>query len=128
MSPKRLDRVAPPPVRGEWVAPPPVRDEWEVRFGDNQAAKGWEGLCTRAAEKTREAFEMMRSNPRPPQEDDHYRLRHDLATREFRGRELEQWQVKVGGSARIWYLPDDEQHTVWIVYAGIVHPKATERR
>ena len=118
MSPKRLDRVAPPPVKGEW----------EVKFAENQAAKGWGDLCSRAADKTREAFEMMRSNPRPPQDDDHYQLRHDLASRTFQGRELEQWQVKVGSSARIWYLPDDEKHTVWVVHAGVAHPRATENR
>lgn len=118
MSPKRLDRVA----------PPPVKDEWEVKFGSSQAAKGWDDLCVHAVEKTRAAFEMMRSNPRPPQDEDHYRLRGDLGTREFRGRELEQWQVKAGGGARIWYLPDDGEHTVWLVYAGVAHPKATERR
>jgi hypothetical protein len=39
---------------------------------------------------------------------------------------LEQWQIKVGGSARIWGLPDDEKHTVWMVKAGVAHPKETE--
>ncbi len=116
MSPKRLDRVAPPPVKGEW----------EVKFGDTKAAKGWEQLCDRAAVKTREAFELMRSDPRPSEDDDHYRLRGGLSVREFRGRGLEQRQVKVSGSGRIWYLVDDEERTVWVVQAGIGHPKATE--
>lgn len=50
MSPKRLDRVA----------PPPVGSEWEVRFGTSEAAKGWDELCNRAGEKTRSAYELMR--------------------------------------------------------------------
>lgn len=116
MSPKRLDHVAPPPADGEW----------SVRFGTSEAASGWEQLWDRAAAKTREAFEMMRDNPRPPQDDDHYRLKGALGTRSLGGKDLEQWQVKVGGSARVWYLPDDEKHTVWIVHAGIGHPKKTE--
>lgn len=118
MSPKRLDRVA----------PPPVGDEWNVRFGTTEAAKGWNDLCTHAPAKTREAFEMMRSNPRPPQDETHYQLRGLLATRAFNGMALEQWQVKVGGSARIWYLPDDSTHTAWVVEASVAHPKKTEPR
>ena len=52
----------------------------------------------------------------------------DLATRLFAGKDLEQWQVKVGGGARIWYPPDDEKHTVWVVLASAAHPKQTEPR
>jgi hypothetical protein len=116
VSPKRLERVAPPPVKGEW----------EVRFGTSEAAKGWDELCTHAAGRTREAFDLLRVNPRPPQDGSHYQLRGSLATREFRGRALEQWQVRVSGSGRIWYLPDDDSHTVWVVYASAAHPKQTD--
>lgn len=116
MSPKRLDDVAPPPVNGEWG----------VQFGTAEAAKGWKQLWSQSAVKTREAFEMMRANPRPPEDENHYRLRGDLGTRSLGGKNLEQWQVKVGGSARVWYLPDDEKHTVWVVKAGVKHPKETE--
>lgn len=116
MSPKRLDHVP----------PPPVNDEWSVRFGTTEAANGWSNLLTRATVKTREAFELMRVNPRPREDESHYRLRGNLSTRKLAGKELEQWQIKVGGSARIWYLPDDEEHTVWVVYADIAHPRETE--
>jgi hypothetical protein len=68
----------------------------------------------------------MRSDPRPPQDDSHHRLRGGLSSREWRGKELEQWQIKVSGSGRIWYLPDDGTHTVWVVLASIGHPKQTE--
>jgi hypothetical protein len=116
MSPKRRDRVA----------PPPVASEWEVKFGTNDAAKGWNSLCSAARSRTRAAFELMRSNPRPAEDDTHYRLRGDLSTRTFDGRELEQWQVKVSSGGRIWYLPDDEKHTVWVIQATPSHPKETE--
>lgn len=116
MSPKRLDRAAPPPVNGEW----------EVRSGTNEAARGWGELCTRAPANTRAAFELMRVNPRPPKDADHYQLRGQLATRSYGGRSLEQWQVKVSGSGRIWYLPDDDAHTVWVVYASPAHPRKTD--
>jgi len=116
VSPKRLDRVAPPPVQGEW----------EVRFGTSEAAKGWDELCAHAPANTRKAFDLMRSDPRPPEDSTHYRLRGSLATREYGGRTLEQWQVKVSGAGRIWYLPDDDKHTVWIVYASAAHPRQTD--
>ena len=49
-----------------------------------------------------------------------------MSRREFRQRQLEQWQIKVSGSGRIWYLPDDQEHKVWVVYASMAHPKQTE--
>jgi hypothetical protein len=116
MSPKRLDRVA----------PPPLGDEWDVKFGETEAAKGWDDLCTHAGPRTRAAFELMRVNPRPPRDEEHYQLRGVLATRIWRGQTLEQWQIKVSASGRIWYLPDDDDRTVWVVYASPAHPKATE--
>jgi hypothetical protein len=76
--------------------------------------------------ETREAYEPIRVNPRPPEDGSHYRLRGSLATKSFGGRTLEQWQVKVSGSGRIWYLPDDEKHAVWVVLASVGHPKETE--
>jgi len=116
VSPKRLDRVA----------PPPVDDEWDVRFGTSEAAKGWGTLCTHSGTNTREAFEQMRANPRPPEDATHYQLRGALATRAFGGRRLEQWQIKVSSSGRIWYLVDDEKHAVWVTRATAAHPKETE--
>lgn len=52
MSPKRLERVA----------PPPVGEEWDVKFGDSKAAKNWPELCACALVAAREAFELMREN------------------------------------------------------------------
>lgn len=91
-----------------------------------ERAKGWPELCTFAGENARAAFDLMRSQPRPPEDAMHYRLRGALGTRPWKGRELEQWQIKVSGSGRILYLPDDETHTVWVIYASPAHPKATD--
>jgi hypothetical protein len=40
--------------------------------------------------------------------------------------ELEQWQIEVTGSGRIWYVVDDQHWTVWLIWAGPGHPKMTE--
>jgi mRNA-degrading endonuclease RelE of RelBE toxin-antitoxin system len=108
LSPKRKERVAPPAVAGEW----------DVRFGETAAAKGWDELCQRAAGNTRAAYEQMRFQPRPPEDSRHKRLRGSLGTRKLDSRELEQWQIEVMGGARIWYLVDDDKHTVWVVHAA----------
>jgi hypothetical protein len=68
----------------------------------------------------------MRSNPRPPEDRRHPRLRHDLATRLLDGSELEQWEIEVTGGGRIFYLVDDTKRTVWVVVASLRHPKITE--
>jgi hypothetical protein len=68
----------------------------------------------------------MRQDPRPPHDQSHYQLKGGLSAREFGGRSLEQWQIKISGSGRIWYLPDDEERTVWVVYASMAHPRQTD--
>jgi len=88
--------------------------------------KSWDELCRQATTSARDAFELMRSNPRSPEDRRHTRLRGDLAVREFDGRELEQWEIEVTGGGRIFYLVDDRRHTVWVVYASLRHPKRTE--
>lgn len=37
------------PRRGDLVAPPSVGTEYTIRFGNNDAARGWEDLCRSAA-------------------------------------------------------------------------------
>lgn len=113
--------------RGDRVAPPPVGDEWTVVFGTNDAARDWRELCNKAPGKTREAYELMRSTPRPEKDGRHGPLKGDLATRTLDGRTLEQWQIEVTGGGRIWYLIDDEKHKVWVVYASYGHPKPTDK-
>jgi hypothetical protein len=51
-----------------------------------------------------------------------------LATHDFGGRKLEQWEIEVTGGGRIFYLVDDDRHTVWVVHAGAGHPKVTQKR
>ena len=48
-----------------------------------RGAKGWDELCVQVAANTRRAFELVRSDPRPPEDKTHYRLRGSLASREF---------------------------------------------
>ena len=116
MSPKRRDRVA----------PPPRPDEWDIRFGTGEAARGWEDLCRQAPGNPHASYARMRTTPQPPETSRHHRLRHDLATRKFGAMELEQWQIEVTGAARVWYLVADQARTVWLMHAGTGHPKATE--
>lgn len=117
MSPKRGDRAAPPAGPGEW----------EVRFGTNDAAKGWDELCRQAAGNTRRCWELMRAEPAPtPQSSRHHQLKGSLALGMHHGRSLPCWQIEVTGGGRIWYLIDADYRTVWITYAGVAHPRATD--
>jgi hypothetical protein len=113
--------------RGERVARPPRRGEWELRFGDSEAASGWEELCKQAPGPTGEAWDAMSRDPRdrtnPGRQ---HRLRGDLGARTVKGKILEQWQFEVTGAGRIWYCPDDAAHVVWVTKASTGHPKATD--
>lgn len=113
--------------RGDRAAPPAGPGEWEVRFADNDAARGWEELCRQAPASTLAAWTTMRRHPTPiAQSSRQHRLHYDLALRTLKGQVLDHWQIEVTGSGRIWYLVDPDKATIWIDYAGPGHPKATE--
>jgi hypothetical protein len=116
------------PKRGDRAAPPPVAGEWDVRFATSEAASGWEDLCAQAPGNTRRAWDLMRTSPGPPETSRHSRLRGKLATAQYGGRELDQWEIEVTGGGRIFYLLDSDKRTVWIVKAGTGHPKVTDKR
>ncbi|MBO0870738.1 MAG: hypothetical protein J2P15_19450 [Micromonosporaceae bacterium] len=115
------------PRRGDRVAPPPGPDEWDVIFGTNEAGKGWDELCTQATTNTRHAWQLMRTSPDPtPTTSRHHPLKGAYSTGTYRGRRLPQWQIEVTGSGRIWYLIDAERHRVVVMYASPGHPRATD--
>lgn len=115
------------PKRGDRVAPPPVGDEWDVRFITSHAASGWEDLCTQAPGNTRGAWDLMRTKPGPPETPRHTRLRGKLGTGEYGDRSLERWEIEVTGGGRIFYLLDRDKHTVRVEVAGTGHPKITDK-
>ncbi|MGH8929572.1 MAG: hypothetical protein ACRDZO_02750 [Egibacteraceae bacterium] len=115
------------PKRGDRAAPPPARDEWDLVFADNGAAKGWEQLAAQAPGPLREAWLILRSDPREgaPRNRMH-RLKADLKSRVVAGISYEQWQYEVTGGGRIWYGIDDPRHTLQITHAGTGHPARTD--
>ncbi|MFI5905942.1 hypothetical protein [Dactylosporangium sp. NPDC051541] len=116
------------PKRGERVAPPPATDGFDMIYGDTDAIKGWQDLCTQATGATRTAYFAITTNPEPaPPTDKHHRLKADLAVGRYNGEMLPQWQYEVTGGARIWYLVDAARRRVIVTYASMRHPKATDR-
>ena len=109
------------------MAPPPGPGDWDIRFRNNDAAKGWEELCRQAPGNALAAWRVMRRNPTPravsPR---HHRLQWDLSTLKVGDKPCDHWQIEVTGGGRVWYLVDTDKATIWIDYAGPGHPKATE--
>lgn len=117
------------PKRGDRVAPPPGDKDWDVRFASSEAVKGWDSLSQAAPGNTLSAWTTMRTSPGPglgKPTHRHHPLKGGLATGTYRGRSLPQWQIEVTGGGRVWYLLDEHQRTVWVVQAGTGHPKATD--
>jgi hypothetical protein len=109
------------------VAPPPADAEWDIRFGDSAVISGWEHLERQATGNLRRAWETLRTDPRSRRNPDRqHPLKGELKTVKWKGSVCEQWQYEVTGGGRLWYLIHDESRTVWLVYAGTRHPKATD--
>ncbi|THV37073.1 hypothetical protein FAB82_21230 [Glycomyces buryatensis] len=115
------------PKRGDRVAPPPTDMEFDLRFADSAAVKGWEELERQATGNLRRAWEELRADPRsranPSRQ---HQLKGDLGLASWKGSACERWQYEVTGGGRLWYLIDDDRRTVWLTYAGTGHPKATD--
>jgi hypothetical protein len=116
------------PRRGDRATVPPPEGQWDVRFGASDAATGWDELCRHALANTRRCLEILRSDPRSGADHERqHRLRGDLATHRHNGREMEQWEYEVTSGGRVRYVIDDENRTVWLIYASPRHPKDTLR-
>jgi hypothetical protein len=115
------------PKRGDRAAPPPGSGDWDVRFANNDAAKGWDELCRQAPANTLDAWTTMRTDPAPRVERPrHHALKGTLSRTTVGGRSLPVWQIEVTGAGRIWYALDVHRRTAWVVLAGTGHPKATD--
>ncbi|QBI55353.1 hypothetical protein EKD16_17945 [Streptomonospora litoralis] len=109
------------------VPPPSVHKEWDLRFGKNDAKKGWEELCRCAPGNTRRAFEDIRSEPCPePQRQRQHRLRGRLSTYRINGEPHPLWCYEVTGGGRVFYCVVEAKRLVWLIHAGPGHPKVTD--
>ncbi len=115
--PKRLDRVAPPPLEGEW----------DIRFGSSEAAGSWDELGRQLPGTLSQAWQRMRHSPLV-RTDTQKPLKGELGSRPVGGRQLPQWQIDVSGGGRVLYCVDAQDRTVWVVLAGAGHPGATEAK
>lgn len=101
------------------------QQKWAFRFADRKATKGWQECTSQARANACEAWVAIVSDPRRTTGRQH-RLKGSLASGEQNGRTLERWQYEITSGGRLWYLIDEEDHTVWLILASLSHPKATE--
>jgi hypothetical protein len=113
------------PKRHERVAPPPTRSGWDFRYATNDAANGWEKLCSAAPANARAAWDDITADPKQRNARQHP-LRGDLAKRQVGHKLLDQWQYEVTGAGRVWYCIDPDARTVWLTLAVSGHPRRTE--
>jgi hypothetical protein len=115
------------PKRGDRVAPPPVEDEYDLVFAKTEAVRGWSDLERQAGANLRRAWEALRRDPRSRENPGRqHQLKGDLARGLWKGTICDRWQYEVTGGGRLWYLIDDDTRTVLLEYAGTGHPKATD--
>lgn len=113
--------------RGDLALRPPKGGEWKIRLATSDAAKGWDDCVLQAPGALATLFDRLTEDPRKVTNFDRQgRLKGSLGIVEVKGKQLEQWQYELTGGGRIWFAPDDEQRTVWVVLASLSHPKATE--
>lgn len=94
----------------------------------SDAATGWEELCRHVLASTRRCLDILQTAPRSATNPDRqHRLRGDLGSLRYNGKNVEQWEYEVTSGGRVRYIIDDQTRTVWLVYASPRHPKDTDR-
>jgi hypothetical protein len=115
-------------ARGARVPAPAAGDQWDLRFGNKKAARNREQLCNTAATNCAAMHAQLTKDPRQAVNPSrHHRLKGDLATGKYAGRDLEQWQYEITGSGRVWFLIDDKQRKLWLTSIEPGHPSKTDR-
>ncbi|WP_437083644.1 hypothetical protein [Streptomyces sp. enrichment culture] len=88
---------------------------------------GLGGTVPRGAAQCAPMLEALRTEPLSRENwNRQHQLRGRLATREWKGSALEQWEFEVTSGGRVRYLVSPETSTVILVYASTRHPKDTE--
>jgi hypothetical protein len=102
-----------------------VGNEWEIKCHKNDAGKAWDQLCNQHPEAAARVHNFLAENPRR-RTDRNHPLRGELGVGVVRGVTVERWQHEVTGAGRVWFLIDDERHTIWLDVVALGHPKTTE--
>ena len=45
----------------------------------------------------------------------------------LQGRTMERWQHEITAGGRVWFLLDEDKHTIWIDEVHLGHPAKTDR-
>ena len=114
------------PRRGDQVPPPAKDGEWELRYATKSSLaliemeKQFPGNVAEAKARLKTAPTTRSSAQK--------RLRDVLGTRVINGVVMDQWQIDISSSARLWYCVDEDAHVVWLTLAAGGHPRATEAK
>jgi hypothetical protein len=113
--------------RGEPAPRPAKVDEWRIMSATGDASSGWDDLSRHAPGPLANLYDRLTPDPRHVQNPERQgRLKGQLVTVQVEGKMLTQWQFEITGAGRVWYAPDDDARTVWIVAASTGHPKQTD--
>lgn len=104
-------------------------EPWTVRPVSAQAHKQWREACDSepalmAAERTRLQMRPLDRSANPRRTGP---LHGALAQRRVAETLLPQWQHELTAAGRIWYCPDKDQRTIWVMKIDLGHPKETDR-
>lgn len=103
-------------------------EPWSIRPVSAQAQKEWLAACVSEADLM--AAERERLQLRPLDRSANPRrtgpLHGALSKRRVGDQTLPQWQHELTAAGRIWYCPDKDTRTVWVMKVDLAHPKETD--
>ncbi|WP_026818212.1 hypothetical protein [Arthrobacter castelli] len=105
------------------VPRPLKKAEFDIRFGTNQAKRGWQDLLATKRNAIVDAWDFLARNPSEESSTNH-RLKGELATVSREGRSHDRWQYELPGGARIWFYIGGK--TVHLIDAHTHHPNETK--
>lgn len=109
------------------VQRPTKKSEYTLQHVDRSCEVGWENLCASQRNSCAGLFDRLAADPtHVDNPDKQHRLKGTLSTATVLGVEYDQWQYELAKGARVWYVIDHTNKTVFLTNVATAHPNQTK--
>ncbi len=114
-------------VKERSVHRPTKKIEYTLQHAERACKVGWSDVVASQRNGCADLFDRLTADPaNVDNPDKQHRLKGNLSTTTVRGVERDQWQYEMAKGARVWYVVDRDNKTVYLTRVATAHPNQTK--